>query len=130
MTSSRRSRTDPYRFLICADKFQMGYDEPLLHKPLSGIKAMQTLSSSTQRRSMSFGSIRCCLHLCCDNLARSGRFETGDQSRMSPCRHQNLDCPGAGEGFAGCRRRQPRGHERLAEVVLDAPGAIASSAKK
>ena len=39
----------PYRFLICADKFQTGYDEPLLHtmyvdKPLSGIKAVQTLS--------------------------------------------------------------------------------------
>ena len=41
--------SDPYRFLICADKFQTGYDEPLLHtmyvdKPLSGIKAVQTLS--------------------------------------------------------------------------------------
>jgi type I restriction enzyme R subunit len=40
---------DPYRFLICADKFQTGYDEPLLHtmyvdKPLSGIQAVQTLS--------------------------------------------------------------------------------------
>jgi type I restriction enzyme R subunit len=40
---------DPYRFLICADKFQTGYDEPLLHtmyvdKQLSGIKAVQTLS--------------------------------------------------------------------------------------
>jgi type I restriction enzyme R subunit len=40
---------DPYRFLICADKFQTGYDEPLLHtmyvdKPLSGVKAVQTLS--------------------------------------------------------------------------------------
>jgi len=40
---------DPYRFLIVADKFQTGYDEPLLHtmyvdKPLSGIKAVQTLS--------------------------------------------------------------------------------------
>jgi type I restriction enzyme, R subunit len=39
----------PYRFLICADKFQTGYDEPLLHtmyvdKPLSGIQAVQTLS--------------------------------------------------------------------------------------
>lgn len=38
-----------YRFLICADKFQTGYDEPLLHtmyvdKPLAGIKAVQTLS--------------------------------------------------------------------------------------
>lgn len=42
-------REDPYRFLICADKFQTGYDEPLLHtmyvdKPLAGIKAVQTLS--------------------------------------------------------------------------------------
>jgi len=39
----------PYRFLIVADKFQTGYDEPLLHtmyvdKILSGIKAVQTLS--------------------------------------------------------------------------------------
>ena len=42
-------REDPYRFLICADKFQTGYDEPLLHtmyvdKTLSGIRAVQTLS--------------------------------------------------------------------------------------
>ena len=42
-------RQDPYRFLVCADKFQTGYDEPLLHtmyvdKILSGIKAVQTLS--------------------------------------------------------------------------------------
>ena len=42
-------RQDPYRFLVCADKFQTGYDEPLLHtmyvdKVLSGIKAVQTLS--------------------------------------------------------------------------------------
>jgi type I restriction enzyme, R subunit len=46
---ARKIQTDPYRFLICADKFQTGYDEPLLHtmyvdKPLSGIKAVQTLS--------------------------------------------------------------------------------------
>ncbi len=39
----------PYRFLVVADKFQTGYDEPLLHtmyvdKILSGIKAVQTLS--------------------------------------------------------------------------------------
>ena len=42
-------REHPYRFLICADKFQTGYDEPLLHtmyvdKTLSGVKAVQTLS--------------------------------------------------------------------------------------
>ncbi|WP_022661738.1 type I restriction endonuclease subunit R [Paucidesulfovibrio longus] len=40
---------DPYRFLIVADKYQTGYDQPLLHtmyvdKALSGIKAVQTLS--------------------------------------------------------------------------------------
>lgn len=42
-------KEEPYRFLICADKFQTGYDEPLLHtmyvdKMLSGVKAVQTLS--------------------------------------------------------------------------------------
>jgi type I restriction enzyme R subunit len=46
---------DPYRFLICADKFQTGYDEPLLHtmyvdKVLSGIKAVQTLSRLNRAR--------------------------------------------------------------------------------
>ena len=40
---------EPYRILVCADKFQTGYDEPLLHtmyvdKTLSGIRAVQTLS--------------------------------------------------------------------------------------
>jgi type I restriction enzyme R subunit len=44
-----RIQEDPYRFLVCADKFQTGYDEPLLHtmyvdKPLAGVKAVQTLS--------------------------------------------------------------------------------------
>lgn len=46
---AEKIKEDPYRFLICADKFQTGYDEPLLHtmyvdKTLSGIKAVQTLS--------------------------------------------------------------------------------------
>jgi type I restriction enzyme R subunit len=46
---AEKIQSDPYRFLICADKFQTGYDEPLLHtmyvdKPLSDIKAVQTLS--------------------------------------------------------------------------------------
>ena len=40
---------DPYRILVVAEKFQTGYDEPLLHtmyvdKILSGIRAVQTLS--------------------------------------------------------------------------------------
>lgn len=39
----------PYRFLVVADKFQTGYDQPLLHtmyvdKELSDLKAVQTLS--------------------------------------------------------------------------------------
>jgi type I restriction enzyme, R subunit len=46
---AQKVQQDPYRFLVCADKFQTGYDEPLLHtmyvdKVLSGIKAVQTLS--------------------------------------------------------------------------------------
>ena len=46
---AEKIREDPYRFLVCADKFQTGYDEPLLHtmyvdKTLSGIQAVQTLS--------------------------------------------------------------------------------------
>ena len=44
-----RFEQGPYRFLVCADKFQTGYDQPLLHtmyvdKVLSGINAVQTLS--------------------------------------------------------------------------------------
>ena len=46
---AEKFRDNPYRFLVCADKFQTGYDEPLLHtlyvdKTLSGIRAVQTLS--------------------------------------------------------------------------------------
>lgn len=42
-------KKEPYRFLIVANKFQTGFDEPLLHtmyvdKSLSDIKAVQTLS--------------------------------------------------------------------------------------
>ena len=42
-------KSDPYRILVVANKFQTGYDEPLLHtmyvdKPLSGVLAVQTLS--------------------------------------------------------------------------------------
>ena len=46
---AEKIQENPYRFLVCADKFQTGYDEPLLHtmyvdKVLSGIKAVQALS--------------------------------------------------------------------------------------
>ncbi len=42
-------KQDPYRFLIVANKFVTGFDEPLLHtmyvdKPLGGVMAVQTLS--------------------------------------------------------------------------------------
>ena len=45
----KKFKEDPYRILVVADKFQTGYDEPLLHtmyvdKGLSDIKAVQTLS--------------------------------------------------------------------------------------
>ena len=46
---AKKIQEDPYRILVCADKFQTGYDEPLLHtmyvdKTLSGVRAVQTLS--------------------------------------------------------------------------------------
>ncbi len=42
-------KRDPYRFLIVAEKYQTGFDEPLLHtmyvdKRLAGLQAVQTLS--------------------------------------------------------------------------------------
>lgn len=45
----QRVEQEPYRFLIVADKFQTGYDQPLLHtmyvdKQISDLKAVQTLS--------------------------------------------------------------------------------------
>jgi type I restriction enzyme R subunit len=45
----RRFNTDEYQVLLVADKYQYGFDQPLLHtmfvdKKLSGIKAVQTLS--------------------------------------------------------------------------------------
>ena len=51
----KKFQQDPYRFLIVAEKFQTGYDEPLLHtmyvdKQLWGIKAVQTLSRLNRAR--------------------------------------------------------------------------------
>lgn len=45
----KKFHTDDYKVLLVAEKYQTGFDEPLLHtmyvdKPLSGIKAVQTLS--------------------------------------------------------------------------------------
>ncbi|BCN54848.1 type I restriction endonuclease subunit R [Prescottella equi] len=46
---AEKIKGDPYRILVVANKFQTGYDEPLMHtmyvdKPLSGVLAVQTLS--------------------------------------------------------------------------------------
>ena len=48
-TAAKFREDSSYRILVCADKFQTGYDEPLLHtmyvdKTLSGVRAVQTLS--------------------------------------------------------------------------------------
>lgn len=45
----QRIKADPYRLLIVANKYQTGYDEPLMHtmyvdKKLGGVNAVQTLS--------------------------------------------------------------------------------------
>ncbi len=47
--TAQRFDTDEYQVLIVAEKFQTGYDQPLLHtmyvdKPLTGLNAVQTLS--------------------------------------------------------------------------------------
>lgn len=52
-------KEDPYRFLIVANKFQTGFDEPLLHtmyvdKQLSDIKAVQTLSRLNRAHPLKF----------------------------------------------------------------------------
>ncbi len=52
-------KKEPYRFLIVANKFQTGYDEPLLHtmyvdKVLTDIKAVQTLSRLNRAHPLKF----------------------------------------------------------------------------
>ena len=64
---AEKIQEDPYRFLICADKFQTGYDEPLLHtmyvdKPLSGIKAVQTLSRLNRAHPQKHDCVRARFH--------------------------------------------------------------------
>ncbi len=56
-------KEDPYRFLIVADKYQTGYDEPLLHtmyvdKILNDVKAVQTLSRLNR---CMFGKVDTCV---------------------------------------------------------------------
>lgn len=48
-------KTPGYRILVCANKFQTGFDEPLLHtmyvdKRLAGVQAVQTLSRLNRTR--------------------------------------------------------------------------------
>ncbi|MDR2819432.1 MAG: DEAD/DEAH box helicase family protein [Desulfovibrio sp.] len=55
----REFKKEPYRFLVVADKFQTGYDEPLLHtmyvdKILTDIKAVQTLSRLNRAHPLKF----------------------------------------------------------------------------
>ncbi len=59
----RKFKEDPYRFLIVADKYQTGYDEPLLHtmyvdKKLNDVKAVQTLSRLNR---CMFGKVDTCV---------------------------------------------------------------------
>ncbi len=95
-TASRRSeiadkiQEDPYRFLICADKFQTGYDEPLLHtmyvdKLLSGIKAVQTLSRLNRAHPQKHDVLRARLH-------ERRRHDPGGVRRLLP-----HDDPGRGD---------------------------------
>jgi type I restriction enzyme R subunit len=52
--TARKFDTDQYRIMVVAEKFQTGFDQPLLHtmyvdKPLSGLAAVQTLSRLNRR---------------------------------------------------------------------------------
>jgi type I restriction enzyme R subunit len=51
---SRRLGTDAYHLLIVAEKYQTGFDQPLLHtmyvdKKLAGLHAVQTMFYGWQR---------------------------------------------------------------------------------
>jgi type I restriction enzyme R subunit len=87
-------REEPYRFLIWADKFQTGYDEPLLHtmyvdKSLSGIKAVQTLSRLNRARPQKYDVF----------VARLFSKDLRRSAIELPCFHERADivpCPVAG----------------------------------
>ena len=105
---AEKFRSDPYRFLICADKFQTGYDEPLLHtmyvdKTLSGVKAVQTLSrpqpgAPEEARRVRAGLRERCRHhpqrLCrllpCDDPLRRNRPEQAPRPASEPRRRSGL----------------------------------------
>ena len=59
----RKFDTDEYQILIAADKFQTGFDQPLLHtmyvdKRLAGIQAVQTLSRLNRTHVRQGGHVR------------------------------------------------------------------------
>ncbi len=69
---------DPYRFLICADKFQTGYDQPLLHtmyvdKVLSGHQGGADAVTAEPRPSAEARRLRARLHERCRHDPRSLR---------------------------------------------------------
>jgi type I restriction enzyme R subunit len=98
-------QTDPYRFLICADKFQTGYDEPLLHtmyvdKPLAGIKAVQTLSRLNRAHPQKHD----CFVLDFQNNSEAITFAFQDYYRTTLARRGDRPQQAARpEGGAGCR---------------------------
>ena len=65
-------RRDPYRFLICADKFQTGYDEPLLHTMYvdKGALKSHVWRAVTDRfsciRRASLAALNTCCRRCCN----------------------------------------------------------------
>ena len=112
-------KLDPYRFLVCADKFQTGYDEPLLHtmyvdKVLSGIKAVQTLS----RLNRSYPGKRDTFVLDFANDADTIRMAFEDYYRTTILSDETdpnklHDLKGALDGF------QVYTHEQIEQLVAD-----------
>ena len=110
---AERFQEDPYRFLVCADKFQTGYDEPLLHtmyvdKTLSGIKAVQTLSRLNRGTPRSTTCSCSTLSTLTPSALRS-RTSIGDDSGRRD-RPQQAARPAGGSGsrpsvFRGAGRR-------------------------
>ena len=93
-------RAEPYRILVVADKFQTGYDEPLLQtmyvdKKLSDIKAVQTLSRLN--RCAEFKSDTCILDFVNDPCDIKKSFEryyktTNLFGETNPSRLNELIC--------------------------------------
>ena len=121
-----RIQEDPHRFLVCADKFQTGYDEPLLHtmyvdKPLSGIKAVQGERQGL-RSDLQLPVVRPALHPGrlggALDLSGSADPEAAVAARGRPvARHPGSDRHGElpGREAGGARSRVTAGRERHGE---------------